>query len=43
VAVVHPRSWAPRELVVGDRLPVLESGKIDRAMLRSTSVLKPRP
>jgi o-succinylbenzoate---CoA ligase len=43
VAVVHPRSWAPRELVVGDRLPLLESGKIDRATLRSTSVLKPRP
>jgi O-succinylbenzoic acid--CoA ligase len=43
VAVVHPRSWAPRELVVEDRLPLLESGKIDRALLRSTSQLKPRP
>jgi o-succinylbenzoate---CoA ligase len=43
VAVVHPRSWAPRELVVEDRLPLLESGKVDRAMLGSTSALKPRP
>jgi O-succinylbenzoic acid--CoA ligase len=43
VAVVHPRSWAPRELVVEDRLPLLESGKIDRAKLCSTSALKPRP
>jgi o-succinylbenzoate---CoA ligase len=43
VAVLHPRSWAPREIVVEDRLPLLESGKIDRALLRSTSALKPRP
>jgi O-succinylbenzoic acid--CoA ligase len=43
VAVLHPRSWAPRELVVENRLPLLESGKIDRAKLYSTSALKPRP
>jgi O-succinylbenzoic acid--CoA ligase len=43
VAAVHPRSWAPRELVVEDRLPLLESGKLDRAKLCSTSALKPRP
>jgi o-succinylbenzoate---CoA ligase len=43
VAVAHPRSWAPRELVVADRLPLLESGKIDRAVLRSRSAPGPRP
>jgi O-succinylbenzoic acid--CoA ligase len=33
VAAEHPRSWAPRELVVVDALPLLESGKIDRQRL----------
>jgi O-succinylbenzoic acid--CoA ligase len=37
VAAAHPRAWAPRELVVvEDRLPMLESGKIDRRSLRRT-------
>jgi O-succinylbenzoic acid--CoA ligase len=26
----HPRTWAPRQLVVTDALPLLESGKVDR-------------
>jgi O-succinylbenzoic acid--CoA ligase len=43
VAVAHPRSWAPRELVISDRLPLLESGKIDRASLRAMGAPQPRP
>jgi o-succinylbenzoate---CoA ligase len=35
VADVHPRSWAPREIVLLDSLPMLESGKVDRQRLRS--------
>ncbi len=34
VAAEHPRSWAPRELVSADELPLLESGKVDRRLLR---------
>ena len=34
VAEVHPRSWAPRELVHLDRLPLLTNGKVDRQALR---------
>ncbi len=30
VAAELPRSWAPREVVVFDRLPVTEAGKLDR-------------
>ncbi|MGH3507391.1 MAG: AMP-binding protein [Nocardioidaceae bacterium] len=33
VAAEHPRAWSPREVVVRDRLPMLESGKIDRLRL----------
>ncbi|WP_307816510.1 AMP-binding protein [Nocardioides limicola] len=33
VADEHPRSWAPRELVVLDRLPLLGNGKVDRQAL----------
>ncbi len=33
VSGVHPRSWAPRGLVVRDSLPLLESGKTDRQTL----------
>jgi O-succinylbenzoic acid--CoA ligase len=43
VAVAHPRSWAPRELVITERLPLLESGKIDRASLRAMGAPQPRP
>ena len=34
VAGVHPRSWAPREVVVLDALPMLDNGKVDRMALR---------
>lgn len=34
VAAVHPRSWAPREVVALDAVPLLENGKPDRLRLR---------
>jgi O-succinylbenzoic acid--CoA ligase len=34
VAERHPRSWAPRQLVVLDTLPLLANGKADRVALR---------
>lgn len=34
VAAVHPRAWAPREVVVIDALPLLANGKVDRLALR---------
>jgi O-succinylbenzoic acid--CoA ligase len=34
VAVVHPRSWAPREVVRVDALPLLTNGKVDREAVR---------
>jgi O-succinylbenzoic acid--CoA ligase len=34
VAERHPRSWAPRQLVVLDTLPLLANGKADRMALR---------
>jgi O-succinylbenzoic acid--CoA ligase len=34
VAAAHPRSWAPRELVLLDELPLLANGKVDRMALR---------
>jgi O-succinylbenzoic acid--CoA ligase len=34
VAASHPRSWAPRELVLLDELPLLSNGKVDRMALR---------
>ena len=34
VAAAHPRSWAPRDLVVLDALPMLDTGKVDRLRLR---------
>jgi O-succinylbenzoic acid--CoA ligase len=30
VSATHPRVWAPREVVVVDAIPMLESGKVDR-------------
>jgi o-succinylbenzoate---CoA ligase len=33
VAAKHPRAYAPREVIVVDALPVLASGKLDRAAL----------
>jgi O-succinylbenzoic acid--CoA ligase len=35
VARTLPRAWAPRELREVERIPLLPSGKIDRAALRS--------
>ena len=34
VAARHPRSWAPRDLVLLDELPLLGNGKVDRLRLR---------
>jgi o-succinylbenzoate---CoA ligase len=34
VAEAHPRSWAPREVVCVDALPMLANGKVDRMALR---------
>jgi O-succinylbenzoic acid--CoA ligase len=34
VAEVHPRSWAPREVVAVDALPLLPNGKVDRLALQ---------
>ena len=33
VADAHPRSWAPRQLVALDALPMLANGKVDRVRL----------
>jgi O-succinylbenzoic acid--CoA ligase len=38
VAAVHPRSWAPRDVVVVDALPLLPNGKVDRLALQSRAV-----
>jgi O-succinylbenzoic acid--CoA ligase len=37
VAEVHPRSWAPRQLVVLGALPLLANGKVDRVQLATTA------
>lgn len=34
VSEAHPRSWAPREFVWVDALPLLPNGKVDRVALR---------
>jgi O-succinylbenzoic acid--CoA ligase len=34
VAEAHPRSWAPRQLVLVDAIPLLANGKPDRVRLR---------
>jgi o-succinylbenzoate---CoA ligase len=34
VAEVHPRTWAPREVVVVPALPMLDNGKVDRLAVR---------
>jgi O-succinylbenzoic acid--CoA ligase len=34
VAAAHPRSWAPRQLVALDTIPLLPNGKPDRVALR---------
>lgn len=35
VADVHPRTWAPRQVVVLDQIPLLANGKPDRQALRA--------
>jgi O-succinylbenzoic acid--CoA ligase len=35
VSEVHPRSWAPREVVTLEALPMLDNGKVDRMALRA--------
>ena len=42
VAEVHPRSWAPRELVVVPRLPLLDNGKVNRLALQALAVAESR-
>ena len=37
VAEVHPRSWAPRQLVVLDAMPMLANGKVDRVQLAAAA------
>jgi len=37
VAERHPRSWAPRQLVTVDELPLLANGKVDRVQLASAA------
>jgi O-succinylbenzoic acid--CoA ligase len=34
VAAAHPRSWAPRQVLRVDALPLLATGKVDRSSLR---------
>ncbi|WP_460828725.1 AMP-binding protein [Nocardioides hungaricus] len=36
VAAAHPRSWAPRQLVVLDAIPLLGNGKPDRLALKAS-------
>ena len=36
VAAEHPRTWAPREVVVLDALPLLANGKVDRLRLKES-------
>ncbi len=38
VAEAHPRSWAPRQLVALDAMPLLANGKPDRLALRSSAL-----
>ncbi len=38
VALRHPRSWAPRDLVICAAFPLLANGKIDRMQLRAEYV-----
>lgn len=38
VADAHPRSWAPRQLVTLEEIPLLDNGKPDRMRLRGAAV-----
>jgi O-succinylbenzoic acid--CoA ligase len=37
VAALHPRSWAPRQLVALGELPMLRNGKVDRVQLATVA------
>ena len=37
VAEAHPRSWAPRQLVVLDAMPLVANGKVDRVQLAAAA------
>jgi O-succinylbenzoic acid--CoA ligase len=37
VAEEHPRSWAPRQLVPLETLPLLANGKVDRVQLTTAA------
>ncbi len=37
VSEQHPRSWAPRQVVVVDALPMLANGKVDRVQLAAAA------
>lgn len=39
VAEVHPRSWAPRQVVAVDAIPLLANGKADRMTLRALAAV----
>ena len=39
VAARHPRSWAPRQVVALDALPMLANGKVDRVRLATEAAL----
>jgi O-succinylbenzoic acid--CoA ligase len=41
VGAVHPRAWAPRQLVVVPQLPMLGNGKPDRLALRAMAEERP--
>ncbi|HEY0949152.1 AMP-binding protein [Nocardioides sp.] len=41
VAEAHPRSWAPRQLVALDAIPLLGNGKPDRLALRTRALEEP--
>lgn len=42
VGAAHPRSWAPRDVVVRDTLPLLGSGKVDKHRL-ALELARPAP
>ncbi len=35
VSAAHPRSWAPREVIAVERIPMLPNGKVDRVALQA--------
>jgi O-succinylbenzoic acid--CoA ligase len=37
VAQLHPRSWAPRQLIMLDAMPMLGNGKVDRVQLTTAA------